>query len=173
MFLQMNFYSKELGKATTVNVLIPEKCRSAGKPYKTMWLLHGLTDDHTAWMRYTSIERYANEWGIAVVMPNADRSWYTNTAYGVKYFDFIAGASFDETRVKKNDVIDYALKSCKIEDLSKVIMIGDREHDVLGASCFGIDSIGVLWGYGSREELEKAGATYIAQKIEDIQKFII
>ena len=90
MFLQMNFYSKELGKATTVNVLIPEKSRSANRPYKTMWLLHGLTDDHTAWMRYTAIERYANEWGIAVVMPNADRSWYTNTAYGVKYFDFIA-----------------------------------------------------------------------------------
>ena len=90
MFLQMNFYSKELGKATTVNVLIPEKCRSANRPYKTMWLLHGLTDDHTAWMRYTAIERYANEWGIAVVMPNADRSWYTNTAYGTKYFDFIA-----------------------------------------------------------------------------------
>ena len=86
MFLQMNFYSKELGKATTVNVLIPEKCRSANRPYKTMWLLHGLTDDHTAWMRYTAIERYANEWGIAVVMPNADRSWYTNTAYDFQHW---------------------------------------------------------------------------------------
>ena len=89
-----------------------------------------------------------------------------------KYFDFLAGATFDEKRVKKKDVIDYALKICGIEDLSKVVMIGDREHDVIGAACFGIDSVGVLWGYGSREELEAAGATYIAEKIEDIQKII-
>ena len=90
MFLQMNFYSKELGKATGVNVIIPDKCRNSGEPYKTLWLLHGLTDDHTAWMRFSSIERYANEWGIAVVMPGVDRSWYTNTAYGVNYFNFVA-----------------------------------------------------------------------------------
>ena len=51
-------------------------------------------------------------------------------------------------------------------------MIGDREHDVLGSACFGIDSIGVLWGYGSREELRAAGATYIAEKVEDIRKII-
>ena len=89
MFLQMDFYSKELGKSAAVNVLIPEKCRKSEKPYKTLWLLHGLSDDHTAWMRYSSIERYANEWGIAVVMPNASRSWYTNTAYGANYFNFI------------------------------------------------------------------------------------
>ena len=90
MFLQMNFYSKELGKAAGVNVIIPDKRYNSEKPYKTLWLLHGLTDDHTAWMRFSSIERYANEWGIAVVMPGVDRSWYTNTAYGVNYFNFVA-----------------------------------------------------------------------------------
>ena len=90
MFLQMNFYSKEVGKAVGVNVLIPEKCRNSTEPYKTMWLLHGLSDDYTAWMRFSSIERYANEHGIAVVMPGVDRSWYTNTAYGAQYFNFVA-----------------------------------------------------------------------------------
>ena len=89
-----------------------------------------------------------------------------------KYFDFLAGATFDEKRVKKNDVIAYAIESCGIDDLSRVVMIGDREHDVLGSACFGIDSIGVLWGYGSREELNAAGATYIAEKVEDIRKII-
>ena len=89
-----------------------------------------------------------------------------------KYFDFLAGATFDGKRVKKNDVIAYAIESCGIDDLSSVVMIGDREHDVLGAACFGIDSIGVLWGYGSREELKAAGATYIAEKVEDIREFI-
>ena len=86
----MNFYSKELKKAVGVNVLIPEKCLHASSPYKTLWLLHGLSDDHTAWMRYSSIERYADAWGIAVIMPNASRSWYTNTAYGANYFNFIS-----------------------------------------------------------------------------------
>ena len=84
------------------------------------------------------------------------------------YFDIIAGASMDESRNKKADVIAYALSQMKDPDISKLIMIGDREHDVLGAKQFGIDSIGVLYGYGDRAEHEKAGATYIAEKVEDI-----
>ena len=51
-------------------------------------------------------------------------------------------------------------------------MVGDREYDILGAKKFGIDSIGVLYGYGSREELEKAGAPYVAEKVKDILTFI-
>ena len=84
------------------------------------------------------------------------------------YFDIIAGASMDESRNKKADVIAYALSQMKDPDVSKLIMIGDREHDVLGAKQFGIDSIGVLYGYGDRAEHEAAGATYIAEKVEDI-----
>lgn len=85
-----------------------------------------------------------------------------------KYFDFVAGATMDEARVKKADVIAYALKSCEITDLSSVVMVGDREHDIFGAKEAGIDSIGVLYGYGSREELQSAGATYIVKNVEDI-----
>lgn len=88
------------------------------------------------------------------------------------YFDFLAGATLDSSRVKKADVIEYALESCKIDDVSDVIMIGDREHDVLGAAHFGIDSVGVLYGYGSREELTAAGATYIAQTPLDILNIV-
>lgn len=80
-----------------------------------------------------------------------------------KYFDFIAGATMDEKRVRKADVIAYALESCEITDLSSAIMIGDREHDVLGAKEVGLESIGVLYGYGDLEELENAGATYIVK----------
>lgn len=89
-----------------------------------------------------------------------------------KYFDFVAGATMDETRNKKGDVIKYALESCRINDLSTVIMIGDREHDIIGAKECGIDSIGVLFGYGSYDELHDAGATYIAETVKDILKFI-
>ena len=89
-----------------------------------------------------------------------------------KYFDFLAGATLDSSRVKKADVIAHALKSCNITYLSGVVMVGDREHDVLGAAHFSIDSIGVLYGYGDREELTNAGATYIATTVNDILSFI-
>ena len=84
------------------------------------------------------------------------------------YFDIIAGASMDESRNKKADVIAYAISQMNDPDLSRLIMIGDREHDILGAKQIGIDSIGVLYGYGDRAEHEQAGATYIAEKVEDI-----
>ena len=87
-----------------------------------------------------------------------------------QYFDFVAGATMDEKRVKKGDVIAYALESCGITELTSVLMIGDREHDVIGAKDNGIDCVGVLYGYGDYAELEKAGAKYIIEKPEDILK---
>ncbi len=90
-----------------------------------------------------------------------------------KYFEFIAGSNMDGTRAKKNEVIDYCLSHCKFLDKSKVVMIGDREHDIIGANKCSVDSIGVLFGYGSREELESASATYIAQTVNDIEKIIL
>lgn len=77
------------------------------------------------------------------------------------YFEYIAGASFDETRSEKWDVIRYALDTCELRDKSRTVMIGDRKHDMLGAQKTGLDAIGVLWGYGDREELASAGATHI------------
>lgn len=85
-----------------------------------------------------------------------------------RYFTFAAGALMDETRTKKADVIAYALASCGITDPSSVLMVGDRLHDVEGAKACGMDSLGVLYGYGSREELTEAGATYLAERVEDI-----
>ena len=89
-----------------------------------------------------------------------------------KYFDFVAGASMDESRNKKGQVIAYALESLRITDKSTVVMVGDREHDVMGAKENSLDCIGVLFGYGSREELETAGATYVAEQVGDILRFI-
>ena len=88
-----------------------------------------------------------------------------------KYFDFVAGATMDSSRVKKGDVIAYALKEsgCSAEN---AVMIGDKMHDILGAKENGLASIGVLFGYGSKEELENAEADYIAETVDDIIKFI-
>lgn len=90
-----------------------------------------------------------------------------------QYFTYIAGSTYDATRSKKSDVIKYALESCNINDLSKAIMIGDREHDIFGAKEAGINSIGVLFGYGSRNELTQAGADFIAETPADIAQILL
>jgi phosphoglycolate phosphatase len=87
-------------------------------------------------------------------------------------FAFVSGSEMDGTRSGKAEVIRYALENMGVTDRSKAIMIGDRKHDILGAKALGMDSIGVLYGYGSREELEGAGADYIAENVEALSKLL-
>lgn len=97
-FIQCNFYSNVLGMSSTMNVITPEnrenqtkaQIRTASYPYPVLYLLHGLSDDHTAWQRKTSIERYATKYGLAVVMPAVHRSFYTDMKFGNDYFTFIS-----------------------------------------------------------------------------------
>lgn len=90
-----------------------------------------------------------------------------------KYFSFFACATFDGTRLTKDDVISYAITEGNITDVSQAVMIGDRKQDILGAKAFNMDSVGVLYGYGSREELETAGVDYIAETADDILELLI
>ena len=85
-----------------------------------------------------------------------------------RYFSFIGGAGMEESRVEKGDVIRYVLEKNSIAETSLAVMAGDREHDILGAKAVGIDSVGVLYGYGSREELTGAGASALARRPEDL-----
>lgn len=94
---EMRFHSDSLKTSVSVNVIIPENAKTligmtsdGAAKFKTLYLLHGLSDDHSIWLRRTSIERYAADFGIAVVMPCVGRSWYTDTAYGAKYFTFVS-----------------------------------------------------------------------------------
>ena len=87
-------------------------------------------------------------------------------------FDVIAGATLDGSRVKKGDVIRYALERADVRDLSGAVMVGDRENDIQGAKENGLDSIGVLYGYGSRGELMEAGAGQIAETVDDLRRCI-
>ncbi|MDO4473142.1 MAG: HAD family hydrolase [Eubacteriales bacterium] len=81
-----------------------------------------------------------------------------------KYFDCIAGASMDESRVNKDEVIAYALDLYGVSEHKKeMVMIGDREHDIFGAKKNDLDSIGVLFGFGDLNELKAAGADYIVE----------
>jgi putative tributyrin esterase len=88
-FFDCHFYSETLSLDVAAHVLLPDA--GAGRvPFPTLWLLHGLSDDHTAWMRGSSIERYAAERGIAVVMPAAGRSFYQDMASGPRYWTFLS-----------------------------------------------------------------------------------
>lgn len=91
----------------------------------------------------------------------------------MKYFKFLSGSELDGTRVDKAEVIAYALQENGIEDLSQVIMVGDREHDIIGANKNGIDSVGVLYGYGCREEFENNHAMYVAESVEKLKEILI
>ncbi len=90
-----------------------------------------------------------------------------------EFFVYAAGSNFDGTRTAKAEVIEYALEAAGVTDKSAAIMVGDRKHDIIGANKTELDSIGVLYGYGSREELEAAGATYITETVEDLTKLIL
>ena len=88
------------------------------------------------------------------------------------YFDYVSGATLNNEKIKKVDIIRDAICKLGITDKSKVVMVGDRKLDVLGAKENGIDSIGVLWGYGDLLELEKVGPTYITEKVLDLLEII-
>ena len=83
-----------------------------------------------------------------------------------KYFDIIAGASFDRSRSSKEDVIAYLLGQCG--DYDEKIMVGDTAFDVIGAKAHGIPTVGVAWGYGKVEDMVAAGAVSIAQTMQQL-----
>ena len=96
--MQCHFYSEILGMNSTMHVILPQQTstqigvdtKQSKGLHKTLYLLHGLSDDDSIWLRRTSIERYASAYGIAVVMPNAHRSFYTDMAEGSAYFKYIS-----------------------------------------------------------------------------------
>lgn len=98
-FIRLTYFSEALRKQTEVYVVIPQKsnqgeigigtAKGADK-YKCLYLLHGHSDDQSIWMRRTSIERYATDYGVCVVMPCGDRSFYTNLKYAMNYYTFVS-----------------------------------------------------------------------------------
>lgn len=158
-----------------------EESREALKIYREYFSVKGLFENDM----YAGIEELLKELkarGKRVILATSKPELYARQIlehFGIDgYFDFIGGASMDEVRVAKADVIRYALESVGLlkageaflpEDVRmKTVMIGDRFHDVEGAKANGLQTIGVLYGYGSREELEEAGAEHIAAEAADI-----
>ncbi len=98
-FIDLKFFSESLGMQTSVYVVIPQRSTNGeigitnnakAEKYKCLYLLHGLSDDQSVWMRRTSIERYAAKHGICVVMPFGARSFYSDMKYGQNYYTYVA-----------------------------------------------------------------------------------
>ncbi len=95
--LRCDFFSEALGLSTSMTVILPQQTTGqigvtgrARAESPTLYLLHGLSDDDTAWLRYTSIVRYVQPLGLAVVMPQVHRSFYLDEAYGNRYWTFLS-----------------------------------------------------------------------------------
>ena len=88
----------------------------------------------------------------------------------IKYFDFIAGSNLDGTRINKREVLQYAVEQCKLNNLSNAVMIGDTIHDIIAAKEMGIDSIGVEYGIGAKEEL--LDATHIVKSVKELKNLL-
>ena len=157
-FITIEFLSEVLGRQTSVDVIIPQRStcgeigianNAKGEKYKTLLLLHGLSDNSRIWLRRTSIDRYATEKGIAVIMPSGDRSFYTNMRYGDRYSDFIGQEVLRAAR-------DY-------------LPLSDKREDTFVAG----NSMG---GYGALKTALKYPQTFCAaaglSSVADVKKFM-
>ena len=90
-----------------------------------------------------------------------------------RYFDLIEGSTLDGTRTTKSEVLRLAIEGLGVTDPAQAVMVGDRRFDIEGAAATGIESIGVLYGYGSREELEQAGATHIVADVGELGRLLL
>ena len=88
----------------------------------------------------------------------------------LRYFDIVEGSELDSKRTDKAELLGYVLDKWNLK-AEECVMIGDRKHDVLGARANGMDSIAVGYGYGSEDELSKAGPTYFFSTIEELKNF--
>ena len=89
------------------------------------------------------------------------------------YFTHVCGAEMDHKRTDKHEVIEYALETAGVTDRSRVIMVGDRHHDIDGAKKSHLDSIGVTFGYGSFDELTEAGADHVVNDTKELTELLL
>lgn len=92
-----------------------------------------------------------------------------------QYFDYVCGATMDETRTQKEEVIEELLSRMKLtaEQKQQLLMVGDRKFDVEGAACFGIPCLGISLGFAEDGELEAAGAVHIVDSVREIGEFVL
>ena len=89
-----------------------------------------------------------------------------------EYFDYVSAAPIDDNTTTKSDIVRNAINNINV-DKKDIVMVGDRQYDIIGANDNGIDSIGVLYGYGNLEEFKENNATYVVENVLDILKIVL
>lgn len=152
-----------------------EEAKTAIKYYRERYEVTGWMENYVYDGIYTlldTLKKKGYKLVIATSKPENTTNFILKHFDLLKYFDFVAGATLDGTRIHKDQVIKHALDSLNITDPSKVIMVGDRKFDVLGAKEFNIETIAVEYGYGNKEEFIASGAAYIVKDVLDILNII-
>ncbi len=181
-FLSCTFKSEALGQDVCFHAVIPQ---AVPDHIRTLYLLHGLSDNHTNWSRMTSVERYAQDANLAVIMPNVDRSFYTDMAYGRNFYTYIT-----------QDLISYTRQLFKLSDKREdtfvaglsmggygAFKVAFRRNDLFGAaaSLSGVLDINrrfskdrtwshdALLAFGDRENLDgsEENLLYLLEKFND------
>ncbi len=153
-----------------------EKARLAAAKYRERFTVEGWQENEVYDGMEQALQRLKEAGKVLIVATSKPEHLAVKilTHFGLDgYFDDICGADSDSSRSKKDEVIRYALEKHEITDLSDVIMVGDRKYDVTGAKKCGLVSMGVLYGFGSREELLAAGADHIAETVEEMSQLLV
>ncbi len=149
----------------------PEKARQATQKYRERYNTVGLYEN-SLYPGVVDLLEHLREQGRTLLLATGKPTPTTREILDhfqiTRYFDVIAGSEFDGTRENKDEVIEYALALAGIKDRSHAVMVGDRRHDVIGAKAAAIPCIGVLYGFGTRPELEQAGADWICSTVADL-----
>ena len=152
-----------------------EQCVKAVKKYREYYSQTGLFENR-AYDGVDELLKKIKESGrkIAVATSKPEKfSIQILEKFGLlSYFDVVSGATVDGVRGDKSEVIEEALKRFGNPDKKDVVLVGDTRFDAEGAKQVGIECIGVLYGFGTRESLEQAGVNMIAERIEDIYSFL-
>ena len=151
----------------------PEQARQGVEDYREYYAVKGIYENRV----YDGVEpmlQALRDAGRRCILATAKPEHYAVLIlkhFGLsQYFEAICGATMDERRTNKTEVIAYALEKTGV---TQGVMVGDREHDILGAKAHHLASVGVLYGYGSRQELEAAGADQIAATPREAAQIIL
>jgi len=151
------------------------ECEKAVKEYRVYFKAKGMLEN-TPYDNVDTMLKGLKSKGKTLIVATSKPEEFAVTIlkhFGLfDYFDYVCGASMDGKRSVKRDVIKYALKKAGIADKSLAVMVGDHEHDVIGAKENGLDSIGVTYGFGSFSELENAGADYIVKTVDELEALL-
>lgn len=159
-----------------VSNLTPKDARQAVGYYRENFGVRGVYE----YSLYDGIRKFLaalKAGGKRIVMATSKPEIYArmiaDDAGITEYFDFICGSDMEGKRLTKEDVIAYALEKCGLlKGTQRVLMIGDRKHDILGAKAFALKSAGVLYGFGTKEELERHGADYLFASVREAQEYL-